>query len=237
MACAWHVSGGEPLGNVRARRPRTPPPAARPPAPAPSPHPPPPPHPHPHPTPRAQPVGASGLRRVAALEAADAIRQGEAALRDFLLLSGIVAFADAELRGMLGSGELGVVDDPRALWDEVWSLADAHAVETEVYSEGGASLSDGTAIWWTATQLGRAAQTAEDGGRAAQTVEDGGRAAQTVAGRGGSSPATDDGGGADDDEGSFDALLAGLQAMPPSGLADEALDEWLKFFAGHKKRE
>ena len=33
--------------------------------------------------------------------------------------------------------------------------------------------------------------------------------------------------------GGIDALLAGLQAMPPSNIADEALNEWLKFFAGH----
>ena len=37
--------------------------------------------------------------------------------------------------------------------------------------------------------------------------------------------------------GGIDALLAGLQAMPPAHIADEALDEWLKFFAGHKGGE
>ena len=28
----------------------------------------------------------------------------------------------------------------------------------------------------------------------------------------------------------------GLQALPPPGLADEALAEWLKFFAGHASK-
>ena len=31
-----------------------------------------------------------------------------------------------------------------------------------------------------------------------------------------------------------DGLLAGLQSMPAADLADEALAEWLHFFAGHK---
>ena len=72
-------------------------------------------------------------------------------------------------------------------WPQVFELADAHTVETEVYSEGGTtSLSDGTSIWWAASQLGSTADS--------------------------------------------------LQPMPPPGLADEALNEWLQFFAGHSTR-
>jgi hypothetical protein len=72
-------------------------------------------------------------------------------------------------------------------WPQVFELADAHTVETEVYSEGGTtSLSDGIAIWWAASQLGSTADS--------------------------------------------------LQPMPPLGLADEALNEWLQFFAGHATR-
>ena len=71
----------------------------------------------------------------------------------------------------------------------------------------GGGLSDGTGVWWAARETQPAVDGDASGG-------DGGEA----------------GGG-------VDAFLAGLQAMPPSGLADEALAEWLKFFAGHKGRD
>ena len=103
---------------------------------------------------------------------------------------------------MLGdAAELAVVRDPRPLWREVFALADAANIEESVYGEGGAALSDGTGVWWAASQLEKKQAEASK---------------QSVGG--------------------FDALLAGLQAMPPAHLADEALAEWLHFFAGHKKR-
>ena len=45
---------------------------------------------------------------------------------------------------------------------------------------------------------------------------------------------SESGGAAAAADGGLDALLAGLQALPPARIADEALGEWLKFFAGHK---
>ena len=76
----------------------------------------------------------------------------------------------AELAGLLGAGEMAVVPPRTAapLWPRVWSLA-----------EQGGEISDGTHVWWLASQ-----------------------------------------GGAEE-----------LAAPAPSELADEALAEWLKFFA------
>ena len=67
------------------------------------------------------PIGTSGLRRVNALEAAEVIRQGGASLADFLLVSGVVAFAPDELSAMIEQGELCVVEgaDVETLWPQV----------------------------------------------------------------------------------------------------------------------
>ena len=54
-------------------------------------------------------IGDSGLRRLPALEASNAIKEGHAALSDMLLVSGLVCFEPAELRDMLAAGELSVV--------------------------------------------------------------------------------------------------------------------------------
>ena len=114
-----------------------------------------------------------------------------------------MCFTSDEIASSLAAEEMHLVADPTPLWPQVWGLCDAANVEAEVYGEAGATLSDGTGVWWAAAQL-------------------------------------DKGGGGDGDSaaggGGIDALLAGLQAMPPSHLADEALAEWLKFFAGHKSR-
>ena len=70
------------------------------------------------------PLGTSGLRRINALEAAEAIRNGDAALSDFLLVSGVVFFGPAELQLMLSRGELCVVEgrEMGALWPQVMAL-------------------------------------------------------------------------------------------------------------------
>lgn len=152
------------------------------------------------------PIGASGVQRVPALEAAEQIKDGVMKLDDFLLVSGLVCFEPDELREMLANGELHTVPRPASLWPRVWDLADAKSVEDDVYSEGGALLSDGTGVWWAAAQL-------DDSGRD-EDEQDG-----------------------DTEKDSLDALLSGLQSMPPAHIADEALDDWLKFFAGHRGRD
>lgn len=63
-------------------------------------------------------------------------------------------------------------------------------MDTEVYKRGGASLSDGTSVWWLASQM--------------------------------TTPSSDE------------APTITTPTMPPATeLADAALAEWLKFFAGH----
>ena len=104
---------------------------------------------------------------------------------------------------MVADGELIPLEDPRPLWPQVFALADASDIEDDASSEGGALLSDGTGVWWAATQLGRKAPAVVD-------------EESTM------------------DSRSIDALLVGLQAPPEAHIADEALAEWLKFFAGHK---
>ena len=152
-------------------------------------------------------MGDSGLRRVPAMEAAEAIKNGEVDLDDFLLVSGLVCFERNEMTHMLEDGELYVVEDPTPLWPRVFGLCDATNVE-EMCMERAALLSDGTGVWWAAAQLDK--KSSSQGGG-------------------------DDGAGADDAPGAvggIDQLLAGLQGMPARHIADEALDEWLKFFAG-----
>jgi len=153
-------------------------------------------------------MGTSGLRRVQAMEAAESIKAGDSSLDDFLLISGLVCLGNEEIRQMLADGEMHIVEDATPLWPQVFALANAATVESEVYGEGGALLSDGTGVWWAAAQLEKRAPGGEESDEDVSASVDGG----------------------------IDALLAGLQAMPPAHLADEALAEWLKFFAGHKQR-
>ena len=120
--------------------------------------------------------------------------------------AGLVCFASDEMRTMLDQSELHIVPDPTALWPQVFALADAVNVAGEVYGEGGEALSDGTGVWWAAAQLDKRQEDGSSAGDGSSSAEGGG----------------------------IDALLAGLQAMPPAHIADEALAEWLKFFAGHK---
>jgi len=158
-------------------------------------------------------MGSSGLRRVPSAQAAESINIGETKLSDYLLVSGLVCFEWDEMRTLLSTGQLAIVEDARPLWPQVWALADARNVEDDVYSEGGALLSDGTGVWWAAAQLEKAAAVSSSAEQPSAT---------------GDRPSA---------SGGMDALLAGLQAMPPAHLADEALAEWLRFFAGHKGRD
>uniref|UniRef100_A0A7S3AFJ3 Uncharacterized protein n=1 Tax=Haptolina ericina TaxID=156174 RepID=A0A7S3AFJ3_9EUKA len=105
---------------------------------------------------------------------------------------------EEELSRLLQAGELCFVPDGRPLWPKVWSLSAADHVEEDVYGSGGASLSDGTAVWWLASQQPSSASADAPAGVS----------------------------GAPD-----------LTPPPPLQLADDALIEWLKFFAGHKPQE
>jgi hypothetical protein len=154
-----------------------------------------------------RPVGDSGLKQVPAQEAADSIKDGSTELSDYLLVSGLVCFGQEELETMFRSGEMHVVKDASSVWPQVWDLSDPTKIADEKASSSGngAALSDGTGAWWAARLLGK--QESRQSGKSR------------------SDPGTS--------SASFDALLSGLQAMPPAHLADEALAEWLKFFAGH----
>jgi len=139
------------------------------------------------------PIGDSGLWRVPAADAARLIKSGEASASDFLLANGVVGFQKEEVERMLDDGELCVVPDGRPMWPQVWSLSDAGDVDTEVYTRGGAAISDGTAVWWLASQLS-----------------------------------------ASKSDGSAEVSKISTPSMSPrTELADAALVEWLKFFAGH----
>ena len=95
---------------------------------------------------------------------------------------------------------------------------------------GGALLSDGTGVWWAAAQLEnrrRDAAAPRQGSAGGDVSLNGGDSASAPA-EGRRLPGEGDG---------LSALLEGLQAMPPAHLADEALDEWLKFFAGHASQK
>ena len=116
-------------------------------------------------------IGESGLYRSPPDEVADMLEDGTATPSDFLLVSSTVEFSRAELAGMLTAGEMSVVPSgPKLieLWPRVWSL-----------TEDDGEVSDGTEVWWLASQCGAEQPT----------------------------------------------------AAPPSEIGDEALDEWLKFFA------
>jgi len=102
----------------------------------------------------------------------DADADATVTVDDFLLVSAVVEFERTELAGMLAAGQVRVVPPtPQlpSLWPRVWSLT----------KDDDTDLSDGTEVWWLASQSG----------------------ADTLA------------------------------ASVPSALADEALDEWIKFFA------
>jgi hypothetical protein len=152
-------------------------------------------------------VGSSGLRRVPAEEAATAIKEGLLSLSDFLLISGLVCFESQELAGMLEAEELHVVEDARPVWPQVWGLADASNVELQSTSDEDGALLSDGTGAWWAAAL--LEKSRGIGAPSATPPPEG-----------------------------IDALLTGLQAMPPAPhIADEALAEWLKFFAGHRPHD
>jgi len=124
-----------------------------------------------------------------------------------MLLAGVLAWERPELERLLRDGELEPVPSPDALWNALWSLGELPDGDQDAEGGGGppdaTGLSDGTAIWFAATQQGRAPlATAEaDGGVAERAEADG-------------APFT-------------------MEVIPAADLADEALHVWLHFFAGH----
>ena len=119
-----------------------------------------------------QEVGDSGLFLLPPEQAEAALEAGRAEPTELMLVSGVVEFRPDELACMLNGGEMRRLPagaELSGLWPRVWALMD----DAE-------DLSDGTEVWWRASQCGAEGQ---------------------------------------------------LAAAAPSELADEALDEWLKFFA------
>ena len=121
-------------------------------------------------------MGASRLYSLSPERAKALLLEGTANAEDLLCVSGVVHFERAELVGMLGAGEMRVVppgEELAALWPRVWALTDDDGTTND-------DLSDGTEVWWRASQCG---------------------AAEAMTG------------------------------AAPAELADEALEEWIKFFA------
>ena len=117
-------------------------------------------------------AGGSGVYVLSDDEGAAMLLSGAVEASDLILVGGVVQFRPAELSAMLAAEHVRVVPPGAALsslWPRVWALTD----------DKPGRVSDGTEVWWLASQCG-----AEQ-----------------------------------------------LSAPPPSELADEALEEWLKFFA------
>ena len=117
-------------------------------------------------------IGESGLYALPQETVAKVLHEEAADASDFFLASAVVQFAPGELGGMLAAGEVRVLppgDRPDDLWPRVWALTDENG-----------DVSDGTGVWWLASQA---------------------------------------------------CAAAGTAAAPPSEVADEALDEWRKWFA------
>ena len=136
------------------------------------------------------PIGDSGVYRIAASDAANLVKDGAAALDDFLLVAGIQAWSREALQALMARGDLVPVADGAALWDQIWALGGGGGGSDDAAQEA-SELSDGTALWWAATQQ---------------------KASQTV------------------------GAVSSTQTLPSSRLADEALAQWLHFFAGHPER-
>jgi hypothetical protein len=122
-----------------------------------------------------QPVGGSGFYSLPSEQVEAALEAGTAQPAEVILVSGVVEFRPSELAAMLTSGEVRRVpqgEELDSLWPRAWALMEDDGTADD--------LSDGTEVWWRASQCGADGQ---------------------------------------------------LAAAAPSELADEALDEWLKFFA------
>jgi hypothetical protein len=149
-----------------------------------------------------------------------------------------VTWERKELEQLLRDGELEPVPSPDALWPALWSLGDLPDGDSDTGGGTGplagiAGLSDGTAIWFAATQQ-RNAPLGATGGGATGGGAGGGAAAErlewdvapfTAGADKGEAPFT---AGADNGEAPFT-----VEAVPATELADAALRVWLHFFAGH----
>lgn len=123
-------------------------------------------------------LAGSGVYQVPPMQAVGKIKAGEASIKDYLLVSGVMVWRREWLEERIAAADFEPVPDARALWPQVWALADASNLGRK------GQLSDGSALWWAAGQLER-------------------------------------------------GVDFGVQAAPPTTLADETLKEWLKFFGGH----
>ena len=98
-------------------------------------------------------MGDSGVFRLSGNAAAALVKAGEATLEDFLIVAGVVAMPRDELLRRIELGDMQSVTGGAALYPQLWALTDATdgaRAEEQIPLE----LSDGTALWWAATQLG-----------------------------------------------------------------------------------
>jgi hypothetical protein len=96
-------------------------------------------------------VGDSGVYRLPGNEAAALVKAGEATLEDFLIVAGVVAMPRDELLLRMEHGDMQTVTGGAVLYPQLWALTDAtDGARAQIPLE----LSDGTALWWAATQLG-----------------------------------------------------------------------------------
>ena len=98
-------------------------------------------------------VGDSGVYRMPGNDAAALVKAGEATLEDFLVVAGVVAMPRDELLSRMDCGDMQTVTGGAVLYPQLWALTDATdgaRAEEQIPLE----LSDGTALWWAATQLG-----------------------------------------------------------------------------------
>jgi len=94
-------------------------------------------------------MGDSGISLISTPEVAEAIQTGTGTAKDFLLVRGVVQFGRPELAGMLAGGEMRCIPpgtELSDLWPRVWSLTDNGG--------DGSTVSDGTGLWWLASQCG-----------------------------------------------------------------------------------
>jgi len=95
-------------------------------------------------------LGDSGLSLLSTAEVVEKIQAAQASASDFLLVRGVVQFGHSEITGMLSAGEMRCITPGErlsGLWPRVWALTD---------EENGTRVSDGTEMWWLASQCGGA---------------------------------------------------------------------------------
>jgi len=111
-------------------------------------------------------AGSSGVYRLPGNEAAALVKAGDATLEDFMVVAGVVAVPRAELLGRLAHGDMQTVTGGEVLYPQLWALTDA-TDGARAQEQIPLELSDGTALWWAATQLGGAAAGGAAAGGAA----------------------------------------------------------------------